>query len=96
MMEALIVTASGTHRTVTPANGTHFSLQEMYKLLKCELVEIIRLSKNMIMVVDEEGKLKSEPDVNVNASLIAMMHGAIFLGDCVCGDVMICDTSMVR
>lgn len=95
-MEALIVTASGTHRKVTPANGTHFSLQEIYKLLKCELVEIIRLSKNMIMVVDEEGKLKSEPDVNVNASLIAMTHGAIFIGDKVCGDALICDTSMVR
>lgn len=95
-MEALIVTASGTHRKVTPDNVTNFTLNEMYKLLNCQLVEIIRLNEKMIMVVDEEGKFKDEPDVNVNASLIAMLHGAIFPGDCVCGDVMICDTSMVR
>ena len=34
------------------------TLQELYELIGCDLVELIQLDRGIIMVVDEEGKLK--------------------------------------
>ena len=34
------------------------TLQELYDLIGCDLVELVQLDRDIIMVVDEEGKLK--------------------------------------
>ena len=34
------------------------TLQELYDLMGCDLVELVQLDKGIIMVVDEEGKCK--------------------------------------
>ena len=34
------------------------TLQELYNLIGCELVELVQLDRGIIMAVDEEGKLK--------------------------------------
>ena len=40
------------------AQNPNETLQELYKLIGCDLVELIQLERGIIMVVDEEGKLK--------------------------------------
>lgn len=45
-----------------------FTLQEMYKIIGCELVEMVQLSKGVEMWVDEEGLLKEHPIENTVAT----------------------------
>ena len=40
------------------AQNPNETLQELYDLIGCDLVELIQLDRGIIMVVDEEGKLK--------------------------------------
>ena len=40
------------------AKNPNETLQELYELIGCDLVELIQLDRGIIMVVDEEGKLK--------------------------------------
>ena len=48
-------------RTVTEINlkkNPNSTLQELYSIIGCELVELIQIDEDMVMVVDEEGKCK--------------------------------------
>ena len=48
-------------RTVTEINlkkNPNSTFAELYKIIGCELVELVELDRGIIMVVDEEGKLK--------------------------------------
>lgn len=53
---------------VQPKDGREFSLKELYELLECELVEHLDLVKGVHLWVDEEGRLKDKPLVNVVAT----------------------------
>ena len=39
------------------AQNPNETLQELYDLIGCDLVELVQLDRDIIMVVDEEGKL---------------------------------------
>ena len=39
-------------------HGLNETLQELYDLIGCDLVELVQLDRGIIMAVDEEGKLK--------------------------------------
>lgn len=67
---ATLIKASGDTLEVQPANGKDFKLKELYKLLNCNLIEIIRLSDGRIMVADEEGKCSDDHEVNLSATLL--------------------------
>lgn len=48
-------------RKVTEINlskNPNRTLEELYSIIGCDLVEIIQIDTDMVMVVDEEGKLK--------------------------------------
>ena len=61
-MEAVLYDTDGTKSNVMPKNGTNFSLEELYELLECELVELIYLnSEDQILIGDEEGRLCDKP-----------------------------------
>ena len=40
------------------AQNPNETLQELYDLIGCDLVELIQLDRGIIMAIDEEGKLK--------------------------------------
>ena len=49
-------------RTVTEINlkkNPNNTLQELYEIIGCDLVELVELDRGIIMVVDEEGKCKA-------------------------------------
>ena len=46
---------------VAPENGTDFKLAQLYKLLSCDMIEILPITDGLIMVIDEEGKWTSKP-----------------------------------
>ena len=48
-------------RTVTEIDlkkNPNNTLQELYEIIGCELVELVQIDRDMVMVVDEEGKCK--------------------------------------
>ncbi len=53
---------------VVPQNKTSFTLQELYKLIDTDLVEVVNLFDGTIMIIDEESKIKGNPVVNKLAS----------------------------
>jgi len=55
-------------KNIMPANNRHFSLQELYDLIKTDVVQVVELYDNTILIIDEEGKLKNEPVINKLAS----------------------------
>lgn len=48
-------------RPVSPTNGRHFQLAELYELLCCDLIETLQLGDGFVMVIDEEGKRAGKP-----------------------------------
>lgn len=86
MNDTLITTT--TTRAVSPEDASKgYTLEELYKLVGCEMVEIIPLGDGMILVVDEEGRLNRKP-LNVAASGLA--------GQPIVGDVLYCAAHHVR
>ena len=48
-------------RTVTEIDlkkNPNRTLQELYEIIGCDLVELVQIDRDMVMVVDEEGKCK--------------------------------------
>ena len=59
--KALFIPVEGEIKEIEPKNGSDFQLKEVYELLKIELIECVYIpnNNNKIMLVDEEGMLKT-------------------------------------
>lgn len=50
---------SGTGQSLTPSNGCKFASEEACRLLQCNRLQILYLTSELILVLDEESKTKS-------------------------------------
>lgn len=91
--DAILIKTDGRMQGVRPANGGDFSLEELQGFVE-GLIEIIDLTPNVIMVVNEEGKGLLEP--NPAATVIAKARGAIFPHDYIAGNALMCPSDMVK
>ena len=96
IMKARLLKASGEVMEIEPKNGTDFKLDELHKHLQCSLVEVININQDDIMVVDDEGKLKANNVINVNATMLAQENQAITSWDYIAGDAIVCNRKMIR
>ena len=96
IMKARLLKASGEVMEIEPKNGTDFKLDELHKHLNCSLVEVININQDDIMVVDDEGKLKANNVINVNATMLAQENQAITSWDYIAGDAIVCNRKMIR
>lgn len=83
---AIQITTDGEITEVKPS-GKEFTLEELYKLTNCDIVECVYLPNEKIMIVDEEGRLRSHPKVNLLATMIVSSLSVNFMP--ICGDVVI-------
>jgi hypothetical protein len=90
-MKAKIYKADGSIIDVKPNNGTDFSLEELQEIVG-GFIEIVSLMDNEIMVINEEGKLI---DLPFNETATQMYQEVDGFYDCIAGDVLVCDSSMV-
>lgn len=90
-MTAQVLMTDGITLKAEPKNGTDFSLEELQKIVD-GYIEILPLSGSQIMVLNEEGKLLGL-GFNYNATLAARMAG---FDEVIVGDVLVCDTEMVK
>lgn len=92
--QAYHLTTNGEIFSIEPENGTDFSLKEVQTYVD-GFIEVIYLNKELIMIVNEEGKLSPLP-TNDLASLIAYKCEAISNKDYIAGDVVICPSVMLK
>ncbi len=86
---AKLINGNGIIREVSPQNGKDFKLQEVYKLLDINLVDVLYLKEDLLMLIDDEGKV-NDSFINREATIIAWQFGAISENDCICGKALIC------
>lgn len=67
-MATLIKAKDGKEINIQPENGSNFRLNELYKLLNCELVEVVYLNDDKIMILDELGRLNDDWELNIPAT----------------------------
>ncbi len=91
-----IIYPNGKVFYVKPQDGKKFTLAELYKLLDCQMVQVLYLEceSKKILILDEEGKFKKEPKYNARASKIAYRFHKIRETDRIVGTVMLCDENL--
>lgn len=89
----LLIQSDGEAIGVVPANGGNFTLEELQGFVE-GYIEIVPLTENVIMVVNEEGKGVLPP--NFPATIIAKAQGAIFPNDYIAGNALMCPSDMVK
>lgn len=90
--DSCVITTHGTIEKISPKNGKFYTLEEMYKYCKTNIVEFVHLPYNRVMVVDEESALKYNRKQNWFATKILSdavdKYGSV-LDYFIYGDVMI-------
>ena len=84
------ILTTGEIQEIAPQNGAFFKLHELNEFVG-GYIELVYLSDNRLMVVNEEGKLMGLP-VNIKATREVVMSG---INDVIVGDVLICDDSQI-
>ena len=90
--KAYLITVGGNINEIFPENGETFELEEAQAHVE-GYIEIVHLTKDQIMIVNEEGKFDKE--YNPIATGIADLHRALWSGDYICGNVVICPSPML-
>jgi len=82
---------------VSPTNGRSFKLAELYRLLDCELVDVVRLTDELILIIDDEGKFRNPPYLNLLATYLWHQHQPAARGvDAIVGRAILCHDSQFR
>ena len=88
---AIIIKTNGEIEHTEPANGSVFSLKELQQSVG-GYIQIVSITagehSGRLMVVDEEGKLKTDAQINIVASRIA--------GQPIVGQVIIIDKDQIE
>jgi hypothetical protein len=78
------------------AEGEFLSLDDMYYIIDCDIVEFIYLKDNQIMIIDEEGKFKQETNaINLGATEVVRKTYENF-DDYVAGNAILIDRKYLR
>jgi hypothetical protein len=82
---------SASPQPVSPRNGTSFKLAELYELLDCHTVDVVRLTKDLILIIDDEGKFRHPAYLNLLATYLWYQHQPEARGqDSIVGRAILC------
>lgn len=90
-MLSTVINTDGLHKNVEPSNGEDFSLEELRRFVGGH-IELVRLSKSQVMVVNEEGKVNDLPE-NQYATMLVNIAG---IRDVIVGNVLVCDITKIK
>jgi hypothetical protein len=91
--QAYLITVDGRVSAVMPRNKKDFKVVEVQMLVE-GFFEVVELTNNLIMLVNEEGKFTKR--MNPMATFLAHQHRALFDDDYISGNVIICPSKMLR
>jgi hypothetical protein len=77
-------------KTIEPENSTDFNLQELYRHLECDTIEVSYLNSEEMMIMDENAKI-TERLINTDATFIYRKQHKV--NDYICGPVILCKVS---
>lgn len=93
----LLDPATGVAQPVNPRNGRSFKLAELYELLECDLVDVVRLTDELILIIDDESKFKQPCVLNLAATYLWYQHVPAARGvDSIVGRVILCHDSQFK
>ena len=76
---------------MSPRNGRNFKLAELYEMLDCQTVGVVRLSDELILIIDDEGKFRNPCYLNMLATYIWYQHQPAARGqDSIVGRALLC------
>ncbi len=88
---------SSEPQPIRPANGRSFKLAELYRLLDCQLVDVVRLTPDLILVIDDEGKFRHPAYLNLLATYLWHQHQPAARGvDAIMGRAILCHAQQFR
>ncbi|HEX8425120.1 DUF3846 domain-containing protein [Hymenobacter sp.] len=88
---------SATPQPVSPKNGRSFKLDELYALLDCQLVDVVRLTPELILIIDDEGKFRNPAYLNLLATYLWHQHQPAARGhDSIVGRAILCHDKQFR
>ena len=87
---ATLIRVDGTTSEVRPT-GKKFTLQEMYGLIGCSTVELIRVPGRPFrqMWIDEDGRASRKRHNSTASALLVKLHGRMLGAEDVVGDVLV-------
>lgn len=91
-IKGFIYNADGKVCEVKPANGKDFKLSELQKIVG-GYIEIANMNDGRIMVLNEEGKCNNLP---INKKATELYKKFVYGNDFICGNVLICNSNLVR
>lgn len=91
-VEAALHKTGGTTEIVSPANNKHFTLQELQEYVG-GYIEVVYLSKKLVMVINEEGKLNNLPINNKATVIYLAMNKNV---DVIVGDVLVMESKFMK
>ena len=91
-MTDIIYKANGEVIETSPKNGNYYTLDELKEIVG-GYIEIIYLTNNKIMVINDEGKLINLPH-NENATTLYRI--CLDTTDFIVGDALVCNTNRIR
>jgi hypothetical protein len=94
MNKSYLLKTDGTKEEIVPQDaGVGFSFRELYPLIGCTTIELVRLNDGRLLLIDEEGKLKDDAEINQQATTLA----ADRIGpDVIVGNAVVCDAELIR
>lgn len=88
---------SAEPQPITPANGKSFKLAELYRLLDCNLVDVVRLTDELILIIDDEGKFREPAYLNLLATYLWHQHQPTARSvDAIVGRAILCHDRQFR
>ena len=81
-------------KEISPENGKHFKLKELYKMLDCKMIEIVSLNACQIMIIDEEGKMNDAPYNDMATYYFRKAHPQN--NDFIVGNALVCSSNDVE
>ena len=82
---------------INPRNGTHFRLPELYAALDCQTVDVVRLTPDLILIIDDESKFREPCYLNLLATYLWYQHVPEARGlDAIVGRVILCHDNQFR
>ncbi|TGD81706.1 DUF3846 domain-containing protein [Hymenobacter wooponensis] len=88
---------SAEPQPIHPRNGRSFRLAELYELLQCQRVDVVRLTDELILIIDDEGKFRNPAYLNLLATYLWYQYQPAARGqDSIVGRVILCHDKQFR
>ena len=82
---------------VHPRNGRNFQLAELCELLQCQTVDMVRLTDELILLIDDEGKFRQPCYLNLLATYLWYQYQPAARGhDSIVGRALLCHDQQFR